>query len=593
MGAASEGGTGMHGSRETLALRWRRTAALFAGLSLGAATPLFCQESVRGKEVHIAKRDFEIPVELKKAPDQIKQIHLWVSADQGKTWDLMRSAPPTRKSFIFKAPTDGEYQFTLAHEKLDGSKVPADVKGRPAGMRVIVDTTQPEINLRQIRSADKKEVGVSWTIEEPNPKLSTLTLKLKTSKDPTWHELKAPQTIEGKMEWPTDAGDDYVVQLSLEDRAGNQASKSLNVAGYPGEDAPRRNPEPIARMDSLDEPKRPSAKPVGDLDEMLEPPAPKLAGRSNSLDAPKALGMKAPPRIEDELAEPRTMARSRPLMQPASSMAMNEPKAPAPNVFDPSRIDMPPQRPEGAEDVIAHRGKTKPADDDGVRQVAHQVAKPVEEPKIKLVASPRFRMKYSMSGVGVSGVGAVDLYMTKDNGATWTKAGSDPDLESPIDVNLPGDGNYGLTVVVTNKGGSGQRPPRPGEQPQLRVDVDTEAPIATLKQVVSDPSSPRDSKTLSWETEDKHPAERSVDLYFSPDPERGWYKIAGGLPPSGVHSWKVPYGVPYQVYFMLIARDQANNVEKIYSQKPVAVDLSNPQGKIDDIAEVLPLKKDE
>ena len=43
---------------------------------------------------------------------------------------------------------------------------------------------------------------------------------------------------------------------------------------------------------------------------------------------------------------------------------------------------------------------------------------------------------------------------------------------------------------------------------------------------------------------------------------------------------------------MLMARDQAGNVEKIFSQKPVTVDLSNPQGKIDAIVEVLPAKKE-
>ena len=98
-------------------------------------------------------------------------------------------------------------------------------------MRVYIDTTKPDIQLRPIRSAADKKVGVSWTIDETYPKLATMQLKLRTSKDPTWHELKAPQAIEGKMEWPTDPGDDYIVQLTLEDRAGNAATKTLDVAG--------------------------------------------------------------------------------------------------------------------------------------------------------------------------------------------------------------------------------------------------------------------------------------------------------------------------------------------------------------------------
>ena len=83
-----------------------------------------------------------------------------MSHDQGKTWERLRKSPPTRKSFVFKAPTDGEYQFTLAHESLDGRKVPADVKSRPGQMRVIVDTMLPEISLKPIRSAADQKVGV-------------------------------------------------------------------------------------------------------------------------------------------------------------------------------------------------------------------------------------------------------------------------------------------------------------------------------------------------------------------------------------------------------------------------------------------------
>lgn len=591
-------GTGMHGSRETFALRWRRRAALLAGLSLGAGTGVFAQDAgPKSKEVYVASRKFQIPVEIRKAVEQIKQLHLWMSHDQGQTWTKAETFPPTKKHLNFNAPTDGEYQFTLAYEKFDGSISPADVKTRPAGMKVYIDTTKPDIQLRPIRNAADKKVGVSWTIDEAYPKLGTMQLKLKTSKDPTWHELKAPQAIEGKMEWPTDPGDDYVVQLTLEDRAGNTANKTLDVPGY-SESMPKP-PGPLAKMDALDEPKKPSAKPIGDLDDLGEPPAPKMAAKKlDQMPAPVA--MKSPPKMESAELEPPTMTRSAPPM-PASSTAMMD--APTPprnaNVFDPSRIDMGPQKPAGDVEPVAYKPKktAKPADDEGVRQVAHQrehqVAKPVEEPKIKLVKSPRFNMKYSLAGVGVSGVGAVDLYMTKDSGTTWSKIGSDPDLESPIEVNLPGDGSYGLTVVVRNKADKDTRPPKSGEQPQLRVDVDTDAPFAKLTQVAPDPAAPRERMSMSWESEDKHPAERSVDLYFTHDPEIGWQKIAGGLPPSGNHSWQVPIGIPYQVYFMLIARDQAGNEEKIFSQKPVIVDLSNPQGKIDAIIDVLPLKKGE
>ena len=597
----------MNGRNEPRGFRWRSAAALAAGFSVWGGS-LFAQdasEPKRTKEAYINKRGFEIPVLLTKAPDQIRQLHLWVSADQGATWQMMASAPPARKKFIFTAPTDGEYQFTLAHEKLDGTMVPADVKSRPAGMRVIVDTKAPEIRLKPIRTPADQKVGVAWTIDETNPDLSTFKLKLKTTKELAWHELNAKQTIEGKLEWPTDPGDDYIVQVSLSDRAGNPASQSLDINGYSGSEPISKHIPPIAKADMpkgdlLDEPTAPktAAKPPMGMDDILEPAPPKSRNAERMESRMIAAEKSAPYSSEMNMPEPPRMDRRPATIAaasiPASSMASSdEPKRPASNVFDPTRTDLGPQKAAGEEEVIAQGGPKKATEAPSVKLTSHaehQVMKPVE-PKIKLVGSPRFRMRYSVAGVGPSGVGAVELWMTKDNGAKWDKIGTDPDLESPIDVNLPGDGKYGLTVVVKNKAGNGQRPPVPGEQPQLRVDVDTDAPFAKLTQVVPDPASPRDCVNLAWETEDAHPAERAVDLYYSHDPGLGWYKIGVGLPPSGTHSWKVPHGVPHQVYFMLMARDQAGNVEKIFSQQPKVIDLSNPEGKIESIIDVLPVKK--
>jgi hypothetical protein len=198
-------------------------------------------------------------------------------------------------------------------------------------------------------------------------------------------------------------------------------------------------------------------------------------------------------------------------------------------------------------------------------------------------------MSYDVSGAGPAGVGNVELYMTQDAGKTWKKCCDDPDLESPIDVTLPGEGKYGLTIVVTNKAGVGQRPPQPGEQPQLLVHVDLTPPVAELLPPKPDPENPREVLILSWRTHDDHPAESgAVDLYFTPDPTQGWYKIARGLPATGSHPWKVPQRVPHKVYFRLLARDQCGNEEKIETAKPVIVDLSNPHGKIGAIINVLP-----
>jgi hypothetical protein len=63
----------MHGSRETLALRWRRTAALFAGLSLGAAT----DDVMTAEEYETWGRPFDLKIlkAVSEAPFNVLHIH--------------------------------------------------------------------------------------------------------------------------------------------------------------------------------------------------------------------------------------------------------------------------------------------------------------------------------------------------------------------------------------------------------------------------------------------------------------------------------------------------------------------------------------
>jgi hypothetical protein len=121
------------------------------------------------------------------------------------------------------------------------------------------------------------------------------------------------------------------------------------------------------------------------------------------------------------------------------------------------------------------------------------------------------------------------------------------------------------------------------------VHVDLTPPVAELLPPRPDPENPGKVLLFSWRTHDDHPAEGgAVDLYFTPDPTQGWYKIARGLPATGSHSWEVPQRMPHKVYFRLIARDQCGNEEKIETSKPEIVDLSHPHGKIGAIINVLP-----
>jgi hypothetical protein len=61
--------------------------------------------------------------------------------------------------------------------------------------------------------------------------------------------------------------------------------------------------------------------------------------------------------------------------------------------------------------------------------------------------SPQITLDYQVDHVGPSGVGAVDLYLTEDEGRTWRRFAEDADLVPPMIVNLPGEGVFGLRAI--------------------------------------------------------------------------------------------------------------------------------------------------
>src|SRR6185295_18208485 len=101
----------------------------------------------------------------------------------------------------------------------------------------------------------------------------------------------------------------------------------------------------------------------------------------------------------------------------------------------------------------------------------------------QLISTTRASLEYRIDQIGSSGVSKVDVWMTPDQGTSWKLLCQDADRRSPAEFDLPGDGLYGVRVVLTNGNGFGGRTPVSGEQPQMWIEVDTIAPVAQLRDV--------------------------------------------------------------------------------------------------------------
>jgi hypothetical protein len=138
---------------------------------------------------------------------------------------------------------------------------------------------------------------------------------------------------------------------------------------------------------------------------------------------------------------------------------------------------------------------------------------------------------------------------------------------------------YGFIVAVKSKAGLAPPPPKPGDPPEVLVELDTTAPTGQLFKPQPDPSQPN-SLLLGWEAKDRNMAENPITLEWAEQKEGPWKPIGEGLSNTGQYSWRLPDQLPPRVYLRLTMRDSAGNEARAQTDKPELIDLCVPQTKI-------------
>src|SRR5262249_37618760 len=184
---------------------------------------------------------------------------------------------------------------------------------------------------------------------------------------------------------------------------------------------------------------------------------------------------------------------------------------------------------------------------------------------------------------GPSGIGVVQLWMTRDDGKSWQKTAETQEAKPPLPIELPpDDGIYGFILVVRSKAGLGRPDPRSGDVPDVRVELDTTPPEGELSKVEADPRR-KDMLFLMWKAQDKNLTATPITLKWADKPGGEWKVIAENLPNTGKHPWIMHEGLPYQVYLKMEIRDLAGNVSVAESEEPVIIDLQEPVVKVGEI----------
>lgn len=198
---------------------------------------------------------------------------------------------------------------------------------------------------------------------------------------------------------------------------------------------------------------------------------------------------------------------------------------------------------------------------------------------LQVVNNKHVSLDYQVDQAGPSGVGKVEVWLTRDEGKTWQRQCEDPDHASPVEVDLPGEGTFGVTLVVYNGNGGGGAPPAGGAPPDWWVEVDCTRPVGQLMAVRPSKDEPG-CFLVTWTASDKNLKADPVDLYYAVHREGPWLPVSKNLKNDGNYRWVVPPGVSGEVFVRLELTDRAGNVTRCETATGAVVDLARPRAKV-------------
>lgn len=200
---------------------------------------------------------------------------------------------------------------------------------------------------------------------------------------------------------------------------------------------------------------------------------------------------------------------------------------------------------------------------------------PFFEREIPSLPTKDIEIAYQSASSG-GNVTQVDLWVTTDRGATWTKYASDRSesglsrrgkptkrvsaVGSSITYHADGEGLYGFYLVLHNAAGASSPPPTPGTAPQQWVRVDLSAPIAKILSVRSaEDFAERREVTIRWEVLDDNLTERPVTVYARTEQSKMYRPIAELRAAASEFRWEVPRDVAGRVEIKIAATDRAGH----------------------------------
>lgn len=177
--------------------------------------------------------------------------------------------------------------------------------------------------------------------------------------------------------------------------------------------------------------------------------------------------------------------------------------------------------------------------------------------------------------VGPAGLSAARLWISQDDGTSWTEG---PFLTEPfksVSWKATTDGKYRLAIVATDQSGNVSATPKGKAEDQFLFIVDTTAPAITLSSaqgiVEADKAvagrrafKPGDRVAVPFAIKDANLTANSVTVLLQTD-GKAWKELGKGLPTDGAFRFEIPAIATKTAKIKVTAVDNAGNVGEAVS----------------------------
>ena len=199
------------------------------------ATAVFCSAFAG----HITSADAADPIIIPfkrfglewstELPEQIDQLRVWYSLDNGNTWQLYSESDNPSSPAPVKVSEDGRYGFYTQTRDISGLEENAPVPGTPPKVVSIIDTIRPALVLVTPNSAETfsntQDLRIQWNASDVNFGANPISLFVSKDGGGTWEPIKKDLPNTGTYIWklPAESSEYYKVKIVAVDLAGNES----------------------------------------------------------------------------------------------------------------------------------------------------------------------------------------------------------------------------------------------------------------------------------------------------------------------------------------------------------------------------------